>query len=286
MRDQRISYASTSAQPCAIISRPASDSSATVALDSGQPCVTTAHEATATNRQPCATSAQAIARLRAQIVPGSNRNYKNAGSSRWPDQVRRGGGGEALEEKGAAHLDARPRTAATSAAHDAGCANQWRIIRPPSREQRSPAAGHHQHIARGTGPRGAASCTAQPHNAMRDQRISYASTSAQPCAIISRPASDSSATIALDSGQPCATTAREATTTNRQPCATSAQAIARLRARYCASMLAPPHIRALALIPLLGNNGVDCRRGKATAAAAARETRRRRRLLGEEGGGG
>ncbi|KZV44320.1 hypothetical protein F511_18870 [Dorcoceras hygrometricum] len=66
---------------------------------------------------------------------------------------------------------------------------------------------------------------------MRDQRISYASSSTQPCAIIGRPASDSSATIALDSGQPCATTAREATATNRQPCATSAQAIARLRSR-------------------------------------------------------
>ncbi|KZV40482.1 hypothetical protein F511_33811 [Dorcoceras hygrometricum] len=43
---------------------------------------------------------------------------------------------------------ARPRTAATSAAHDAGCANQWRIVRPPSQEQRSPAAGHQAPIAR------------------------------------------------------------------------------------------------------------------------------------------
>ncbi|KZV17864.1 flowering time control protein FCA-like [Dorcoceras hygrometricum] len=43
---------------------------------------------------------------------------------------------------------ARPRTAATSAAHDAGCANQRRIVRPPSCEQRSPTAGHQAPITR------------------------------------------------------------------------------------------------------------------------------------------
>ncbi|KZV38686.1 plastid-specific ribosomal protein 6 [Dorcoceras hygrometricum] len=105
-------------------------------------------------------------------------------------------------------------------------------INQPSRHRRSitgrrpHGGGRCQDIARGL----AASCAAQPRNAMRDQHISYASSSTQPCTIIGRPASDSSATIALDSGQPCATTAREATATNRQPCATSAQAIARLRA--------------------------------------------------------
>ncbi|KZV16309.1 knotted1 induced1 [Dorcoceras hygrometricum] len=41
---------------------------------------------------------------------------------------------------------ARPRTAATSAAHDAGCANQWRIVRPPSShndaQQAARSSGH------------------------------------------------------------------------------------------------------------------------------------------------
>ncbi|KZV19748.1 hypothetical protein F511_32929 [Dorcoceras hygrometricum] len=172
----------------------------------------------------------------------------------------------------------RPRTDAIRAAHDAGCANRWRIVRPPSRQSHGQRTtgdatlhGHRAASAQTTGLRVA-----------NGRRIVRPSRSQRP---ISKRDSSASRIRAKSVDQPWHNTAqhlRKRAAKSAGHCASSARPLAHKRARRGAAMrggaVAPffqkfyliqsefemldtiwhnciDQIRTLALIPLLGNRG-------------------------------